>query len=218
MPAIPAQDGNPGVIKYSMLEHNFDKSYTASKGDVVQQRINDSYHIFFRNIANIKRPETDLARKHVSKVITKRNGKEIYTVERIRFSWYDDILLEYLSNDALGTAGWMNKDLPVHYLMYAFPWQGHYFLLDWERLRTVWAINSQNWIDQARTQKKDGLRKIVAANPGYNTWSISVDLEILKEAGMQILVWKNKKEISEHEKKEEQKRTQIAEAQASKQN
>jgi hypothetical protein len=109
--------------------------------------------------------------KGVDRIIYLDNLKVITIDEKIRREEWKDILLEYLSNDRKNTPGWMEKDLAIDYIAYAFLVPQIVYLFDWRILKLAWDKNKLLW------QKTYGTK--TAPNQGYNTLSIPVPIDIL---------------------------------------
>jgi len=118
----------------------------------------------------------------IDRIIHLKSGKTLYIDEKKRRTKYNDILLEYRSNDKKNTAGWMFKQLHIDYLSYAFMPTREVYLFDWQTLRRVWLDNGKQW------KEKYGLR--VAKNKGYNTLSVPVPITVLLEKMNNALVIK----------------------------
>lgn len=113
-------------------------------------------------------------RDGVDRVIVLANGKVLKIDEKKREREYSDILLEYISSDARGTPGWIEKDLPIDYLSYAFmPIQTAY-LFPWDMLRRAWLYYKPKWIVEHK--------RIEAQNNGYRTISVAVPIQTVKAA------------------------------------
>lgn len=113
-------------------------------------------------------------RSGIDRAIYLSNGKTIYVDEKKRREVYDDILLEYLSNDTTNALGWIEKPLAVDYLAYAFMPAKKVYLFPWDMLRRAWVRYKSEWM--AKYPKK------FATNKGYRTWSLAVPIKVLQEA------------------------------------
>lgn len=120
--------------------------------------------------------ETELTaqRAGVDRLIALACGRVLKIDEKKRETVYPDILLEYISNDRTGAAGWAVKPLSVDYIAYAFMPTKRVYLLDYLMLRRCWAHYGNLWIATYRTIK--------ARNSGYNTLSVAVPINILRGA------------------------------------
>ena len=110
----------------------------------------------------------------IDRVIHLSSGRTIYIDEKKRRAEYDDILLEFISVDTTGAPGWIEKDLSIDYLAYAFMQSQRVYLFDWLMLRRAWIRYKQDWKKQYKT--------IVAVNQGYKTYSLAVPTNILMQS------------------------------------
>lgn len=122
----------------------------------------------FPNLVNIMAAPGDTIsqRMGIDRVILLGNGKIIKIDEKKREKNYPDILLEYISVDTTHAPGWIEKDLAIDYLAYAFMPNQRVYLLPWDILRRVWLYKKEIWL---RT-----LPKIEAKNQNYSTWSVAI--------------------------------------------
>ena len=107
----------------------------------------------------------------IDRVIYLNSGKTLYVDEKLREKVYSDILLEYLSNDRTQAPGWMEKDLLIDYMAYAFLPIQKCYLFDWQMLKRTWKYYRNIWIKEFGT--------VTAKNQGYNTLSVPVPTELL---------------------------------------
>jgi hypothetical protein len=105
-------------------------------------------------------------RMGVDAVLVMANGQSIKIDEKGRDKDYNDIALEYVSNDRTNAPGWMEKDLSIDYLAYAIYPAGRAHLFPWQMLRLAWKRKRDEWIQ--------AFPPIVSRNPGYNTISVGV--------------------------------------------
>ena len=122
----------------------------------------------------------DWQRKGIDRLLTLTNGNKLKIDEKKRRKVYPDILLEYLSNDHTRAPGWMEKDLAIDYLAYAFMPTRRVYLFPWPILRRAWQEYGQGWL--AAYDHKE------AVNPGYSTWSIAVPIEVVRQATHQATI------------------------------
>lgn len=108
----------------------------------------------------------------VDRIIYLENGKTLTIDEKIRSKDYDDILLEFISNDKKNTPGWMEKDLSIDYLAYAFLPSKTAYLFDWRMLKLAWSLYNQAWKDNYKIAK--------AENQHYVTHSVCVPIRELR--------------------------------------
>ena len=113
------------------------------------------------------RQDGEHQRAGIDRSVILQNSKQILIDEKIRYKPYNDILLEYLSNDRTGALGWVCKPLRADYIAYAIAPLGRCYLLPVIQLQTAWTQKGEFW--------KLTCREIVAKNRGYNTLSIAVN-------------------------------------------
>lgn len=118
--------------------------------------------------------DNETQRAGIDRLILLNNGRVLRIDEKKREKVYPDILLEYISVDTTGAPGWIEKNLAIDYLAYAFMPTQRVYLLDWLTLRRAWVANRDNW--------KRTYRRISAQNIGYKTWSVAVPIVVLQQA------------------------------------
>lgn len=115
--------------------------------------------------------DTESQRMGIDRIVLLANGRTLAIDEKKRDKVRNDILLEYLSNDVTGAAGWIEKDLAIDYLAYAFMPTKRVYLYDWCMLRRVW--------NQYRDEWKRKYSIPPAQNKGYKTHSVAVPIDLL---------------------------------------
>lgn len=110
--------------------------------------------------------DTVSQRQGIDRVILLASGRMLKIDEKKREKEYPDILLEYLSVDTTGAPGWIEKDLPIDYLAYAFMPTRRVYLFPWDMLRRTWINMKVDWLSK--------YPKIEAQNNGYKTHSIAI--------------------------------------------
>lgn len=115
-------------------------------------------------------PITDLAeqKRGRDRAIHLINGEVVYVDEKKRPGVYADFLLEFIANDTTNAPGWINKDLHIHYIAYAFMPINTVYLLDWLMLKRSWLIWGEAWLRR--------YPHIAGENAGYTTWSVAVPI------------------------------------------
>ena len=110
----------------------------------------------------------------IDRSIMLSGGKILQIDEKKRTRDYPDVALEYISNSAKNSAGWIEKDLPLDYLAYAYMPSRRVLLFPWVALRTAWIVNRERWL---KTYKC-----IEAPNKTYMTLSVCVPGAVLFDA------------------------------------
>lgn len=100
-------------------------------------------------------------------------GRKVKIDEKVREVSYNDILLEYVSVSTTGAKGWIEKDLGIDYVLYAFLSTRRAYFLPFDLLRRAWAVHKETWIAYGEAKQR-GFRHVVAQNNGYETHSIAV--------------------------------------------
>jgi hypothetical protein len=105
------------------------------------------------------------------------NSKQLLIDEKARYRnaktghVYQDIALEYLSNEERGVPGWVCKPLMADYIAYAILPIGKCYLLPVTQLQAAWTKHGEDWIDR--------YRQIPAQNDGYTTLSCPIPVDVL---------------------------------------
>lgn len=125
---------------------------------------------------------TDLAKQKegIDRTIYLTNGNVLWVDEKVRRKTYRDILLEHTSNVERGTPGWMEKDLAMDYLAYAFMPTKVCYLFPWPLLRRAWLQYRLKW----RTEYWDTAPGTTRLPGGgfYMTHSVAVPIDVLQRA------------------------------------
>jgi hypothetical protein len=149
---------------YRKAFYNFDQLIRTKNGDTVSQKAG-------------------------SDVVIWTTANRAYTAdEKIRDrADYSDIALEYISNDRVKTPGWMEKDLSIDYLVYAFVPVRRAYLFPWQQLKMAWEKNKANWLLLAN-DRRDGFTVVSAPNPTYRTLSCAIPTDLLIEKVKESIV------------------------------
>ena len=140
------------------------------------------YKKAFPNLVNHMQTSGDTVsqRMGIDRVIMLANGHTLKIDEKKREQDWPDILLEFLSNDVTGAPGWMEKELAIDYLAYAFMPSQRVYLLPWPILRRVWLARRDKWLVQYDIKK--------AKNMGYQTHSVAVPIDVLMNTVTKAMV------------------------------
>ena len=140
------------------------------------------YKKAFPNIVNqmLASGNVKSQRMGIDRVVLLSSGKILYIDEKKREIDYQDILLEYVSVDKTGAPGWIEKDLLIDYLAYAFMPSKRVYLFPWDMLRRAWCHYKDNWLEI--------YARIEAQNQGYKTISVAIPIQILQKAVQTAMV------------------------------
>jgi len=114
----------------------------------------------------------------IDRLLYLSNGKVLSVDEKKRDAVYNDILLEVASNEEYNTPGWMEKDLAIDYLAYAFMPIQRCYLFPWPMLRRAWLQLGAKWREQYKPVRA-GTR---VGNAVYHTVSVPVPIDVLRRA------------------------------------
>lgn len=158
------------------IEHDFNECLDYSEDETDAPFWNDVYREYFHNMVSSMpgNGNTESQRMGIDRVALLGNGKVLCIQEKKRKSAWSDILLEYISVDVQYTPGWIEKDLKIDYLVYAFMSTGEVHLFPWELLRRAWLMNKADWIKN--------YPRVEAKNNGYKTISVAVPIRELYRA------------------------------------
>jgi hypothetical protein len=118
--------------------------------------------------------DTQSQRLGIDRLILLSSGRVLAIDEKKREQDYNDILLEYLSNDSTGAPGWIEKELQIDYLAYAFMPSKRVYLFPWDMLRRAWLHYKADWLKKYQIPP--------ARNKGYCTHSVAVPIVELHSA------------------------------------
>lgn len=116
----------------------------------------------------------------IDRVVQLKSGKTLYIDEKKRTGEWDDILLEYISNDQTGSLGWIEKDLLIDYLAYAFILSKRCYIYPWEILRRAWIYYKDDWLKHYKIPP--------AKNKHYSTLSVAIPIKKLNAAVKNAMV------------------------------
>lgn len=83
----------------------------------------------------------------IDRVITLDSGKTITVDEKVRAKDWDDILLEYWSDQERRVPGWAAKPLACDFIAYAFVPSQTCYLLPALAMRRAWKDHGKHWFD-----------------------------------------------------------------------
>jgi len=156
--------------------HNFAEQLAFSEKASEEPFWDAVYRKAFPNLVNHMLASGDVKsqRMGVDRVLFLANGKTLYIDEKKRREIYTDVLLEYVSVDTTSAPGWIEKDLAIDYLAYAFMPLQRVYLYPWPMLRRAWLHFKSDWLQKYKIPP--------AQNKGYKTLSVAIPVEILRKA------------------------------------
>lgn len=165
------------------MQHDFYESlvssHKASDLPIWEQIYRKSFHDFLAMVDH--RQDGEHQRAGIDRSVILENSKQILIDEKIRWTAYPDIAIEYLSNDRTGAPGWACKPLRADYIAYAVAPLGLCYLLPVVQLQQAWIAKGEQW--------KETCFKVRATNRGYSTWSVAVPVkDLFAEIGKALRV------------------------------
>lgn len=156
--------------------HDFAESLARSHAQADAPWWLDVYRTAFPNLASAVCVRSDgwAQRAGIDRVLTLASGRTITIDEKVRDKDWPDILLEVWSDKDRRVRGWMQKELAIDYLAYAFVPTCKCYLFPFQTLRRAWRQNGSEWWIK--------YEHIEARNRNYVTESVAVPIEILMAA------------------------------------
>lgn len=169
--------------------HNFQEQLQWSESAGYEPFWDAVYRKAFPNLVNhmLCSGDTLGQRMGVDRLLYLSNNLTIAIDEKKRKEVYPDVLLEYISVDTTGAPGWMDKDLAIDYLAYAFIPTKQCYLFPWQLLRRAWLYFRNEWIQNGQ-RKQDGFKIVWAQNNGYKTYSVAVPIKAVQSAIQRALI------------------------------
>jgi len=109
--------------------------------------------------------------KGIDRRLFVRKGTKLDAItieEKIRRNFYNDILLEVVSNDTypMGTVkniGWIKKELECNLIAFYFMQQDRLFMFDWKIFQKTYELHGPEWIEKA-INEENGFKWVQARN------------------------------------------------------
>jgi hypothetical protein len=158
--------------------HVFERSLAASHAAEDLPFWRECYDQFFPRPYTMvnHRQDGEHQRAGIDRSIVLASSKQILIDEKVRWRQsdgrvFDDIALEFESNNVKRTPGWVCKPLRADFIAYAIAPLGRCFLLPVLSLQLAWQRHSAAWLAKYRT--------ISAPNVGYDTLSLCIPVATL---------------------------------------
>lgn len=165
--------------KVNCFKEDLEYSHAADELPIWEEVYANAFPGYKACISN--RADGQLQRAGIDRTVVLDCGKAVYIDEKVRRVDYNDILLEYISNDRTKSPGWVEKPLMCDYIAYAILPSGKCYLLPVPQLQLAWKRNKVKWIEQFNTK--------AASNEGYRTISCPVPISVLfSEIGQTLRV------------------------------
>ena len=153
--------------------HDFKRDLAYSEMSSEESFWHDIYKKAFPDMVNCMLGAGDTAsqRMGIDRVLLLSSGATITIDEKKRRNVYADFCLEYISVDRTNAPGWMEKELTIDYLAYAFMPLKTAYILPWSLLKRSWNRYKNEWIRD--------YPRIEAQNATYKTISVAVPIHIV---------------------------------------
>jgi len=165
------------TIRKQEIMNEFEQSYQLVEKKGTEEFLEKIYRKRFPDLLYTSKNHwnnSESQQAGIDRILIFPNKKTILVEEKVRDKDYSDIWLEYISNDKTGKLGWIEQNLNIDYLVYAFlPSQTAYFF-DWKLLKRAWEENKKTWTEHYKTPP--------ARNKNYNSYGCPVPIEVLMKS------------------------------------
>jgi hypothetical protein len=127
-----------------MHDFNQDLAYSRSQSDAPYWK--QVYQKAFPDMTSMVDVRKDgwAQRGGIDRIIITTCGRIWKIDEKVRRRAYDDILLEFISNDITGSLGWIEKDLACDFIAYALVPTQQCYLFPVRPLQRAWQIQGKS--------------------------------------------------------------------------
>jgi hypothetical protein len=157
--------------------HDFHESLKRGENARLHAFLDEAYQKHFPTVQKIER-FTDMQQQRSGRDtrVTLQGGEIIHVQEKSRDRDDDrDIALEFEhKGQRYNAPGWVDLDLQIHYLAYAFVPLRKVYFFPWPQLRRAWIEHGEDW--------KSLCPVIGSLNDGYTTYCVCVPVTILFKA------------------------------------
>jgi hypothetical protein len=166
--------------------HDFTERLAWSESLADEPFWNAAYRQFFPSMVNCMQASGDYPsqRMGVDRLVYLNNDRMVRVDEKKREKDYQDIALEFThtigkshtSKPARNPQGWMEKNLVIDYIAYAFMPSKRVYFLDWLILRRTWNENKVAWKSKYFISTASNIRG------SYFSHSVCVPIDILMKS------------------------------------
>lgn len=170
-----------------MVVHNFYEDVAKADDPIYAPMWEYAYRQRFRNFSSrTPAPGKSIGQARGVDVLVYCHHDQVFRLdEKIREEDYNDLLLEYESDNVRHTPGWIEKDLAIDYLSYAILPARTVRLFPFPLLQRAWQVNRDKWFES------DRCHIIEAQNPSYTTLSLAVPFGFVYAALSQVSIIDN---------------------------
>ena len=163
--------------------HDFQDDLAYSKEQTLQPWWTYVYRRFFVGYSHMTDHSGDMEMqaKGIDRTVHLKNGRHFHIDEKVRRKAYNDVLLEIWSKakteNTDAVPGWIQKNLHVDFIAYAFEPTNCCFLLPFPALRLAWMDNRKEWCERfplIRAENRDE-----ETGDSWTTESVAVPLPVI---------------------------------------
>jgi hypothetical protein len=173
-------------MRYS-VPHDFSESLAMSHAASDMPFWREIYQQAFPSMLAMidHRQDGEHQRAGIDRSVILANSKQILIDEKVRGrnaktgKVYEDIALEFISDEARKVPGWVCKPLRADYIAYAIAPLGRCYLLPVPQLQSAWEKHGEEW--------RDSYFEVRAENKGWTTVSVGIPVPVLFKAIGQAL-------------------------------
>lgn len=156
--------------------HSFQESLEQSAELALESWWEDIYRLYFPHFLSMSPPIEDGwgQRAGIDRIVLLKSGKQITIDEKVRYTDYGDILIEYWSDKERKVPGWGMRELDFDYIAYAVLPAKTCYMIPFDLLQSTVYNNAENWIKQ--------YGGIQAVNQNHTTVNMAVPTDILFNA------------------------------------
>lgn len=184
--------------KSSIVVRSFETDQEFSESEEATEFWAKFYRAAFPDFIEMSDTIKDLTRQKrgIDREVRLGNGDVILVDEKLRRIYKPDIFLEYQSNDIYHTPGWLNKDLDIDFIAYAWYPVKLGYLFEWQSLTSAWFQYGQQWMAKHP--------RMLSENEGYGTLGVCVPTSIIvpMTSARCVIIQENQKRVAQFEQLE----------------
>jgi hypothetical protein len=173
-----------------MVIHNFNDSLAKSHAQEDAPWWESVYRKAFPTFLAMHSVRNDgwAQRGGIDRIIILASGKNFTVDEKVRSKDYDDILLEFWSDEQHSKPGWIAQDLACDFIAYAFVPSQRCYLLPFQQLRRAWLENRYEWVKSYKRVHAENFNSY-----HYTTVSVPVPIPVLLKSicNAMTVTWSN---------------------------
>lgn len=161
---------------FHIFEDSLERSHDAEDLPFWEPTYRTYFGELFQVMVNHRR-DGDHQRKGVDRSVILTTGKQFKIDEKVRWKPYDDIFLEYWSDEKERIPGWVCKELDADFIAYANAVLGVCYFLPVVPLQRAWSTCGQDWIKRFKSYSIPNVKP--HTNRKWTTVGVPIPVEIL---------------------------------------